>query len=369
MNLTQIKREVFHDTMDLYVINASNMVEFTTYPPDQDLDFNSEPDFAEYLDGIRNTSGFYPDRVVREPETNILRKYAYAPTPDHLHILELGMIGDTFRSERQRLMYTSTIKDIKTLNPYVEDVRLFTQFKKQVGNSSFKPDPMLKARLDQVIENKTGFDWTCPKTGNKIRYKYINLKDEDYGSDLSMVAELTYSSAPLTAALSDLVNFHALAALAALLVGLVTAGIVSGRLTDPIRGLVGDVNEIAKGDLDHPISPSPAREFTILATSISAMVGRLKGTIEQTPAARAEPLRERGPLPPHARPGLGLRLLQAPRGRRNLDHSLVGRYPGEGLPVHVRPARRARRVGGDRPRRRPRSAPAAHGGRARQQAS
>ena len=96
-----------------------------------------------------------------------------------------------------------------------------------------------------------------------------------------MVAELTYSSRPLTKALSDLVNFHALAALAALLVGLVTAGIVSGRLTDPIRGLVGDVNEIAKGDLDHPISPSPAREFTVLETSISAMVGRLKGTIEQ----------------------------------------------------------------------------------------
>ena len=134
--------------------------------------------------------------MVREPGTNILRKYAYAPTPDHRYILELGMIGDTFKSERQRLMYTSTIKDIKALNPYVEDVRLFTQFKNQVGNSSFKPDAELKARLDQVIENKTGFDWICPKTGNKIRYKYINLKDEDYGSDLSMVAELTYSSAP-----------------------------------------------------------------------------------------------------------------------------------------------------------------------------
>ncbi len=96
-----------------------------------------------------------------------------------------------------------------------------------------------------------------------------------------MVAELTYSSRPLTQALSDLVGFHALAALAALLIGLVTAGIVSGRLTSPIRGLVGDVDAIAQGDLDHPISPSTAREFTVLQTSIATMIGRLKGTIDQ----------------------------------------------------------------------------------------
>ncbi|MEN6519429.1 MAG: PAS domain S-box protein [Methanospirillum sp.] len=281
MNLTAIKHDVFHDTMDLYVINASNMVEFTTYPPDQDLDFGNEPDFAHYLDGIRNTSGFYPDRVVRETGSNILRKYAYAPTADHRYILELGLIGDKFKSERQRLTYTETIKDIKSLNPYLEDARLFTQFKRQVGNSSFRPDAELKDRLGRVIETKTGFDWIDPATGNKVRYKYINLKDEDYGSDLSMVAELTYSSRPLEQALSDLVGFHVLAAFAALLIGLVTAGIVSGRLTSPIRGLVGDVDAIAQGDLDHPISPSTAREVTVLQTSIATMIGRLKETIEQ----------------------------------------------------------------------------------------
>ena len=103
MDLTRIKHDIFHDEMDLYVINASNMIEFTTYPPDQDLDFSTEADFAEYLSGIRNTSGFYPDRVVREPGSGILRKYAYAPTSDHRYILELGMIGDKFKSERRRL--------------------------------------------------------------------------------------------------------------------------------------------------------------------------------------------------------------------------------------------------------------------------
>jgi PAS domain S-box-containing protein len=281
LNLTRIKREVFYDEMDLYVINASNMIEFTTYPPDQDMDFNAEPEFAAYLNRIRNTSGFYPDRVVREPATGILRKYAYTPSSDGRYILELGMIGDKFRSERRRLQYTATIEDIKSLNPYVEEVRIFTRFKSQVGNSSFKPDAQLKARLDRVITNKTGFDWICPKTGNKIRYKFVDLHDPDYGTDLSMVVELTYSTQPLEEALAQTVAFHGLAALAALAIGLITAGVVSGRLTDPIRSLVGDVNAIAQGDLDHPIASSPAHEFTVLETSITAMVGRLKGTIEQ----------------------------------------------------------------------------------------
>ena len=280
MDLAWIKHEVFHDTMDLYMINASNMVEFTTYPPDQDLDFGTF-DMDEYLDELRNTSGYYPDRVVRETETGILRKYAYAPTSDHRYILELGLIGESFRDERHRLQYTATIEDIKKLNPYVQDVRIFTLDKRQVGNSSFRPDAMLSERLDRVIANRTGLDWLCPKTAQKIRYKYIDLRDRDYASDISMVVELTYSPRPLEEALAQTVAFHGLAAFAALAIGLVTAGVVSGRLTDPIRSLVGDINAIARGDLDHPITPSPAQEFTVLETSITTMIERLKGTIER----------------------------------------------------------------------------------------
>ena len=368
MNLTEIKRDLFHDTMDLYIINASNKVEFTTYPPDQDLDFQTEPDFAAYLDGIRNTSGFYPDRVVREPGTNILRKYAYFPTSDHRYILELGLIGTSFKSERQRLTYTETIKDIKALNPYVEEVRLFTQFKRQIGNSSFRPDAELKARLDRVIENKTGFDWICPKTGNKIRYMYLNLKDEDYGSDLSMVAELTYSSRPLTQALSDLVGFHALAALAALLIGLVTAGIISGRLTSPIRALAGDVDAIAQGDLDHPISPSQAREFTVLQASIATMIARLKGTIEQLQRHDAKLSESED----RYRRTLDLisdyAYCDDSRPRRRVDPRLVGRCPRTDLRLHVRQARGDRRMGDDRLLRRSSHPPASHGCRGPQRA-
>jgi PAS domain S-box-containing protein len=281
LDLVRIKRDVFHDAMDLYIINASNMIELTTYPPDQDLDFSADKGFVDYMNRIRNTSGFYPDRVVREPGTGLLRKYAYAPTPDGRYILELGMIGEDFRSERHRLRYTETIKDIKSLNPYVEDVQIFTLYKHKVGDKNFIPDENLSTRLDQVIETRTELEIIDPGTAKKIRYIYIDLRDESYASDLSMIVELTYSTKPLEQALSDLLVYHALTAFAALGLGLVTAGLVSGHLTGPVRGLVEDIDAIARGDLDHPISPSPSREFTTLQRSISSMVSRLKATIEQ----------------------------------------------------------------------------------------
>ena len=281
MDLDRIKRESFSGRMDLYIINASNFIQYTTYSPDLDLDFGQDPEFAAYLDRIRNTSGFYPDRVVREPDSGLLRKYAYTPTPDHRYILELGMTGESFREERQRLKYTETIRDIKSLNPYVDDVRLFTLQKDLVGNRSFVPDAELTARLDQAIRTRSGFELVDEASGRKVRYRYIDLYDERYGSDISMIVELAYTTRPLTDALSTLVWYHALVALGALGIGLLAAGLVSGRLTGPIRSLVDDVDAIAQGDLDHAISPTPAKEFSVLTSSINTMVGRLKGTIEQ----------------------------------------------------------------------------------------
>ncbi|MEN6343268.1 MAG: PAS domain S-box protein, partial [Methanospirillum sp.] len=281
MNLTRIKREAVGDSMDLYVINASNMVEFTTYPPDQDLDFSGNYDIADYLNRLRNTSGFYPDRVVHDRFSGQLRKYAYAPTPDHRYILELGLISDRLSYRQQPIQYGEAIRDIRILNPDVVDARLFTHFKYQLGNASFRPDAELSARLDRVLETRAGFDVEEPGTGGKTRYIFIPLRDDAYASDVSKIAELTYSTRRLDDALGNLVLYHALAALAALAIGLVSAGIVARRLTNPIRGIVDDVDAIARGDLDHPIAPSAAREFSVLESSIGTMVGRLKGTIDQ----------------------------------------------------------------------------------------
>ena len=338
MDLARIKHDVFHDTMDLYVINASNMVEFTTYPPDQDLDF-AEPDLDEYLDAdpehqrLLSRPGDPGDRIGYSAQVRVRAD----PRPP---------VHPRARHDRRSVPgrappapVHATIEDIKDLNPYVEDVRIFTLVKRQVGNSSFlSPMPMLSARLDRVIANRTGFDWICPKTGRRSGTGTSICAIADYASDHlhGRRADLQHPAAR-GGARPDRRLPRGWARSRRWLIGLITAGIVSGRLTDPIRSLVGDVNAIAQGDLDHPIIAEPGAGVHGPRDVHHHHDRAAQGHDRAAPAARGEPLRERGPVPPHPRPGLGLRLLQGARSRRNLDLRLVGRDPGAGLPVHVRP--------------------------------
>ena len=96
MNLTDLKHEL-GDEYDVYIINESGVIEFTSYEPDRGLDFKTVPYFFEYLTRIRNSEGFFPDRIVQEQTGDgKLRKFAYMPTPDHRYILELGFSKSSF---------------------------------------------------------------------------------------------------------------------------------------------------------------------------------------------------------------------------------------------------------------------------------
>ncbi|HMD13888.1 MAG TPA: histidine kinase, partial [Bacteroidota bacterium] len=79
MNLTGLKEDLGGD-LDIYIINESGMIAYTTYEPELGQDFKKVPYFYDYLTKIRNSSGFFPDRVVHELlGTGQFRKYAYMP--------------------------------------------------------------------------------------------------------------------------------------------------------------------------------------------------------------------------------------------------------------------------------------------------
>lgn len=275
-------KERIGEKMDLYIINSSGVVEYTTYTPDLGLDFNATaPSAYEYMERIRNSEGFFPDRVVQEINTGNIRKYAYMPTSDHRYLLELGLPGDVFRAERNTLRYTDGIRGIAEQNPYIENVRIFTTAKRLVGNRSYIPDPALSTTLDTIFTERQSREYTLPQEGKLVKYLFVNLTDPDYAADMSLVVELTYNTALVQTRLNNLVLFHVLVAMIALLLGLCIATVVSRYLTRPISGIVADVDRIAQGDLDHSISPTRGREFAILEQSINKMVATLNITITQ----------------------------------------------------------------------------------------
>jgi two-component system sensor histidine kinase BarA len=155
MNLEELKREMGGE-MDLYIINESGVVEYTTFQPDLGLDFKATiPYFYDYLMKIKDSDGFYPDRVVQESTTGQLKKYAYLPTYDHRNILELGLTAEAFKSERNTLRYTDVIQAVRERSPYIKNLRIFTTAKRLVGNKSFVPDGNLDAVLQACLDNRT----------------------------------------------------------------------------------------------------------------------------------------------------------------------------------------------------------------------
>lgn len=279
MDLLALKQELGGD-MELYIINESGVVEYTTYEPDLGLDFQTTiPYFYNYLMEIRQSHGFYPDRVVQERATGNLRKFAYLPTLDHRYILELGLSADAFSAERSSLRYTDMIEAVRERSPFIRDIRIFTTAKRLVGNRSYVPDPELDGFLDEILSSKTSRGFSDPSRGITTKYLYIDLRDEDYASDMSLIAEITYDDILIAKSLRDIVTFHLIVAIVALMIGTVSAFGISRFITRPIAQISDDVDTIAGGDLDHRISPTFGKEFGILEKSIDSMVQSLKDMI------------------------------------------------------------------------------------------
>ena len=281
MNLTGIKHEL-GDQFDIYIINESGIIEFTSYEPELGLDFKKVPYFFAYLTRIRNSDGFFPDRIVQEQKgEGKLRKFAYMPTPDHRFLLELGFAKSSFPSELSIVQYKKAIDLIASSNPYIERVRIFNTMGKIADNTSEVVDDLTKVTIEKVIQHRQDMTVTMPENGQSVKYLFIDLKKEQYGSDVSRIVEITYNDAMLEKAYQGHIQSLLLITILALVIGICSAFLLSRYLLKPISAIVRDVNRISDGDLDWKISSTRVAEFQVLENSINVMVGSLKDSIKQ----------------------------------------------------------------------------------------
>jgi signal transduction histidine kinase/HAMP domain-containing protein len=276
MDLTSVKHEL-GDQYEIYVINESGVIEYTSFEPELGLDFKKVPDFFDYLTTIRNSEGFFPDRIVEDQQgSGQIRKFAYMPTPDHRYILELGFAKSSFSGERSAIQSKKTIERIASANPYIDRVRIFNIFGDLVENVSYDVDSPTRIMLEQVIQQRGDLTYEKSETDQTVKYLFIDLKNEQYGSDLSRIVEITYNDALFEKNANEHAQFHLEIAILALIFGGCVAFVLSRLLLKPINGIVRDVNRIADGDLDWKISPTHVTEFQVLEESINAMVLSMK---------------------------------------------------------------------------------------------
>ncbi|MBP1928902.1 PAS domain S-box-containing protein [Methanolinea mesophila] len=283
MDLEAVKSALGGD-MELIVIDEHSTIRYTTYPRELGLNFEEfAPYFAEYLQKIRLSEGVFPDRIVNEKSTGTWKKYAYMPTPDHRYILEFGLAVDYPSISTFRFLDRELIDQVEQDNPYVENVRVFdSTLRERVNDTSVDiTDPAFKEFLAGVLANRTTVEVQSATPGETTRYLFIDLRDPRYGSDVSRIVELTYNDLPIREALASSVSFYlSLGAIAFIFCGL-GAFVVIRTFTRPIGRMADDVDSIAAGDLDHPLSPPLGQELLKLEESVTAMVSRLKTMIAE----------------------------------------------------------------------------------------
>nr|WP_320161443.1 PAS domain-containing protein [uncultured Methanoregula sp.] len=275
MNLAGIQAGL-GDGFDIYVIDESGVIVATTYAPELGQDFKQVPYFYDYLTKIRNSEGFFPDRVVHELlGAGQYRKFAYMPTADHKYVLELGLAGTSYDTVNAKLDAHKNIRNIVFANPYVEQYRVFNTLGRYVANGS-RPEPAVSEYINETIRTRSTLEVKNPDSSRTIRYLFVDLTDEKYGSDPSRIVEITYNTGLMQESLRYQILFHLILSLFAVILGCILALIVSRTLTRPITGIVADVEKIADGDLEHRIGSPQIREFQILEQSINTMVDSLQ---------------------------------------------------------------------------------------------
>jgi len=284
MDLGRLKEDL-GGTMDLYIIDQSGVIEYSTVESEIGVDFSEFPDFFAYITQIREESSFSADRVVRERTSGTIRKYAYMPTPDHRYLLELGLVPELLEARKFGLSYVQTAENLKKLNQDLLSVRIFDIFGQVVGNKSYVKDALQKDRISSVISERQGAVYLDLANSTEIHYLFVDLRDPAYASDMSMAIELTYTTASLDQKIASLFLSHLMIALLAILLSVIFAFVAINHVSRPISEVIEDIDRIAQGDLDHRIRHTQGIEFSRLENSINAMVVALRTSIGRAQAS------------------------------------------------------------------------------------
>ena len=278
--------------IDLAIINETGIIEYNTFAPDIGLDFKQWPEAWELVNAIRLRDEFAADRSVGGA-ADVLRKFAYMPTPDHRYILEMGLASEAFHEKRKEFSYSNVAADYEKNSDNIRSVRFFDSEGEYKFGSSFSgfdrndsdytPDTSVEEMVSRVYNDRTSMEYVDKENATLTHYFYIDLYSEEYvsGPQMSMVAQVVYSTAGLDADLNNQLTSHLLIAVLAIFTGVIFAFFTSYFISRPVNEILADIEQIARGDLDHQIGGGSGTEFARLRQSINTMVATLKHNIDQ----------------------------------------------------------------------------------------
>ncbi len=291
IDLSVLKDEMEQYTaaeVDLYIINASGVIEYATYKPDIGIDFSIYPEYFEEFTKIRQGDAFVPDRSGNGVDhTEALRKFGYLPTHDHQYLLEMSLNMETLPDEQRIFTYGEIIPSVTDSHPVVTSIHFytssFTPFAVNTGVGKKKPDDAKITILRQVQETGESIVVSDPENQSETRYIIVDIDDttSPINSLLDFYADVTYSTEACDAAAFQALVTYGIIMLLGLGIAALSGIFISRHVARPVTNIVDDIDIIASGDLDHVIRPARIPEFSRIADSTTILVTELKGKINE----------------------------------------------------------------------------------------
>lgn len=286
MDLDALRSEIIRSSdweIDLYVINESGVIEYSTFEPDIGFDFSTIPKFYSSITKIREGDEFSADRVCASlSDPDVGKKYAYMPTPDHRYLLELSFSSKSFMEGRKNFPYTAISDMLMKDDPSLRSVSIFDITHRRIAGHGASAKGETLTYVKQVYADQSGFDVVDKPNETITRYIYIDLENEGYpsSSQMNLVGEIVFSTQPLQDSL-NLLRFNVIfLSLLGIGIGVFFAYYISRFLTRPLNAIISDIDYIAGGDLDHPIREARSAETETLRRSVNILVERLKSKIQ-----------------------------------------------------------------------------------------
>ncbi|KAF1078313.1 HAMP domain-containing sensor histidine kinase [Methanogenium sp. MK-MG] len=277
--------------IDLYIINESGVIEYTTFEPDRGFDFSTIPGFYSSITTVREGDEFSADRVSTSfSDPDVGKKYAYMPTPDHRYLLEVSFTSESFMAERKNFPYTAISDMLIEDGSALREVSIFdVTYRRLAGHGASAQGDTL-AHVKQVYADHFGFDITDKPNETITRYIYIDLNNAGYpsSSQMNLVGEIVFTTQPLQDSLNMLRFNVFVLSLLGVGIGVFFAYYISYFLIRPVKAIMSDIDYIAEGHLDHPIQEARSAETEKLRRSVNILVVRLKSDILMLKQTSAE---------------------------------------------------------------------------------